>query len=143
MNTRRRRNSGTVPLPWEGRHAWLAQLFSLRRVRPLLIAALVVTLLVAAYDMAVQRSRVRESRAAIAEVRRAIAAFRAELDRCPRSTVELVHPPKAGAQYLDELPRDGWGRELLVRCPGTINSQSADVVSAGESGSFAIDDNIM
>ena len=143
MSTRKRRNGGMVPLPWEGRHAWLAQLFSLRRVRPLLISAFVVMLIFAGYGMAVRRTRIRESRAAIAEVRRAIAAFRAELDRCPRSTVELVHPPKAGAQYLDELPRDGWGRELLVRCPGTMSPQSADVVSAGESGSFSIDDNIM
>ena len=143
MSTRRKRTARNVPLPWEGRHAWIAQLFSLRRVRPLLIAGAIVTAIIAAYDMAVQRSRVRESRAAIAEVRRAIAAFRAELDRCPRSTVELVHPPKAGAQYLDELPRDGWGHELLVRCPGTINPQSADVLSAGASGSFSVDDNIM
>lgn len=143
MSTPKKRTSNSVPLPWEGRYAWLAQFFSLRRVRPLLFVAVVVGLLLGAYNMADRRSRIRESRAAIAEVRRAIAAFRAELDRCPRSTVELVHPPKAGAQYLDELPRDGWGRELLVRCPGTIDTHSADVVSAGESGSFAIDDNIM
>lgn len=142
MSRRRKRQTGVVPLPWEGRNAWLTSVFSLHRFRSLLTIVIVAMLVIAAYEMAAERTKVRSTRAAIGEVRRAIGAFRLEMNRCPRSTVELVHPPKAGAQYLDELPKDGWDRELLVRCPGTLNPEVADVVSAGKSGSFAVDDNI-
>jgi len=71
------------------------------------------------------------------------ALFRAEVGRCPHSTVELVHPPRAAAQYLTEVPSDGWGRPLHVRCPGRLPGDPADVVSGGPSGSFSIDDSIM
>ena len=84
----------------------------------------------------------RTTRAAIAEVQRAVAAFRAETGRCPRSTVELVHPPRAAAHYLSELPTDGWGQPLHVQCPGWSNPDAAEVVSAGPSGSLWRGDNI-
>ena len=96
-----------------------------------------------AWGVADRRDRERVTRASIAEVQRAITAFRAEVGRCPHSTIELVHPPRAGAQYLSELPRDGWGRPLYVRCPGRNPSDTAEVLSAGPSGSFSVDDNLM
>lgn len=143
MSKRRKRPAGVVPLPWEGRGMWFSDVLSLRRIRPLIIASGVLALGLAAYDLSDNRTRQRATRSAISEVHRAIAAFRSEMERCPRSTVELVHPPKAGAQYLDELPRDGWDRELEVRCPGSRGPQFADVVSAGPSGRFDVDDNIL
>ena len=57
MSTRKKRTASNVPLPWEGRHAWIAQLFSLRRVRPLLIAGAVVMAVIAAYDQELNRLR--------------------------------------------------------------------------------------
>ena len=71
-----------------------------------------------------------------------MAGFVAELGRCPRSAVELVHPPKTGAHYLDELPTDGWGNALYIRCPGGDGKDVAEIVSAGPSASFLDDDNV-
>lgn len=144
MNAPRRKRSGpSVMLPWERRGSWHGGLGTARRVRALLLTLVACGIGAWGYQVADQRSRVRSTRAGIAEVQRAVAAFRAEVGRCPRSSVELVHPPKAGAKYLDEIPSDGWGQELYVRCPGRRDPGGAEVISAGPSGSFLKDDNIL
>ncbi len=88
-----------------------------------------------------ERERERLTRVAIDEVHRAIVRFRAEVGRCPRSMGELAHPPRGGSHYLRETPLDGWGRALHMRCPGLDDPDGADVISAGPSGSLAVDDN--
>ena len=144
MSPRRNRRSGSaVLLPWERRKALVASFFSLRRWRGLLLASLLGSCVASAWQLADRRTRIRSTRASIAEVQRAVGAFRAEMGRCPRSKTELVHPPRGGARYLTEVPTDGWGRELYVRCPSPENASTAEVVSAGPSGSFSVDDNIM
>jgi len=140
---KRGRTQRTVYLPWEQRYAWMADLASGRIWRPLLLVTFLGSGLWLIWSEADTRSRVRVTRAAIAEAQRAVAAFRAEVGRCPRSTVELVHPPKASASYLSELPTDGWGRALYVRCPHRYDATTAEVISAGPSGSFLDDDNIL
>jgi hypothetical protein len=132
-----------VLLPWERRSALLGDLLTGRRWRSLALSALLLGLVVAAFRVADRRTKIRSTRAAIAEVQRAVAAFRAELGRCPRSTTELVHPPRAAARYLSEMPTDGWGRELYVRCPAPHDPHAALVISAGPSGSFAEDDHVL
>jgi hypothetical protein len=142
MSAARRRSVPSVLLPWERRKAWLTELRSMRQWRSLLLLGLLMTGLGAAWTVANERTRARSTRSAIAKVKRAVAAFHAEMSRCPKSKTELVHPPRAGAQYLTEIPTDGWGRELLVRCPAPGDPSGAEVISAGPSGSFADDDNI-
>jgi hypothetical protein len=144
MNVRRkRRSSGALLLPWERKGAWLSQLSSARRWRGLLGSLALALLVLAALQSADRKSRIRATRAAIAEVQRAVTAFRAEMGRCPRSTTELVHPPRIGARYLLEAPTDGWGRDLYIRCPSPHDPTGAEVVSAGPSGSFSENDNIL
>ena len=144
MSPRKNRRSGSaVLLPWERRRAWVASLFSRKRWRGFSIVVVVGLAVTAAWQVADQRARVRRTRASIAEVQRAVAAFRAEMGRCPHSKTELVHPPRGGARYLTEVPSDGWGHELFVRCPSPLDPNTAEVVSAGPSGSFSVDDNIM
>jgi hypothetical protein len=133
----------TVLLPWERRRAWFSELRSGRRWRVVSGVALLALFVWSAWQVADRRARVRTTRASIAEVQRAVAAFRAEMGRCPRSKTELVHPPRSGAHYLDEIPSDGWGRELLIRCPSARDPAAAEVISAGPSGSFSSDDQIM
>lgn len=133
----------TVLLPWEGRRAWLSELRSGRRIGALLLGLTVAGMVAWAFAEADARARIRSTRAAIGETRRAVIAFRSEIGRCPRSVIELVHPPKSGARYVEDTPIDGWGNELLIRCPGRLEPTSADVISAGPSGSFAVDDNIL
>lgn len=144
MNTRRKKAlSHTVLLPWEHRDAWYSGLVLGRRWRGLTLLGLLAMFLLGAWNVADHRSRVRSTRASIAEVKRAVAAFRTELGRCPRSKTELAHPPRAGARYLNEIPTDGWGNELLVRCPAPHDPSTVEVISAGPSGSFSEDDHVL
>jgi hypothetical protein len=139
---RRRPQRSPILLPWERQNAWLRELVSGQRWRSLLTGLCVVGVLAFAYRAADHRARVRSTRAAIAEARRAVETFVAEMGRCPRSTVELVHPPKTGAHYLDSVPTDGWGNTLYVRCQGGGGYDIAEVISAGPGGSFLDDDNV-
>jgi len=139
---KRKKQRRDVFLPWERRTVWFTELISRRLWRTLLLVLILLGGVLVTWRVADFRARVRMTRAAIAEVQRAIINFRAEIGRCPRSTVELVHPPRASAHYLNELPDDGWERQLYVRCPDHRNPGSALVVSAGPSGFFSKDDNI-
>ncbi len=139
----RSRKGRGISLPWEQRGVWARQVLAGPRWK---VALLVLLLLLGAWGVAraaMDQAHLRETRAAIAEVHRAIESFRADLGRCPRSTQELVDPPRPGRGYLREIPTDGWGRRLWVRCPGRDDPAGADVVSAGPSGSFFVDDNVM
>jgi hypothetical protein len=137
-----RRARRGIALPWERRGAWIGQLFTRRRFGVVVGVALAVAAVLGLWRTADERARIRATRAAIAVVRRGAAEFREDLGRCPRSTVELVHPPRTGVRYLAELPVDGWGRPLYVRCPGAADPEAIDVVSAGPSGDFFNDDNV-
>lgn len=131
-----------VALPWERRGAWLRELLAGRRWKVLVLLALALIVLALVWSAAEQRQRERETRATIGEIKRGIAAFRADFGRCPHSISELLHPPRSGARYLRDVPVDGWDRAFFVRCPGRYDPHGADVVSAGPSGSFLNDDNI-
>lgn len=147
MNTRttrsRRLQPRSILLPWERRSAWLGRLALGRISAVLSLVVATIALLSFAYRAADERARVRATRAAIAEARRAVTAFVAELGRCPHSTTELLHPPKAGADYLTEVPVDGWGQRLYIRCPGHRPDDVAEVIAAGATGSFLVDDHVL
>ncbi len=137
----RRTQRERIALPWErpGR-PWRAA--SGGRGGKVILGALLAC--VAAWALVREtneRARIRDTEVAIAQVRGAIDQFRVDMGRCPASNSELMHPPNAQKQYLDELPLDGWGRPLQVRCPGTFGDEP-DVISAGPSGSLLTDDNI-
>ncbi|MEM9191092.1 MAG: type II secretion system protein GspG [Myxococcota bacterium] len=131
-----------LSLPWERRGAWFRGLVAGPRWKVALLAIGVVAIVVVLFQAADRHGRYRTTRAAIAEVQRAISEFRHDLGRCPRSTVELLHPPRSGTRYLRDMPDDGWGQQLFVRCPARHDEFSAEVVSAGPSGSFFVDDNV-
>ena len=140
--TRRRRGTRSISLPWERRGAWIRELLAGRRWKVLLAALVGLAVLYGVGRAAEQRKRERETRAAIAEIKRGLSAFRADLGRCPHSLHELMHPPRSGRRYLRQVPLDGWGNTFFVSCPGRYDPEGADVASAGPSGNFLIDDNI-
>jgi hypothetical protein len=137
-----KRGSPSIALPWERRGAWMRELLAGRRWKVLLAMAALALLLYTAFRSAEHRSKVRDTRASITEIKRAIASFRADMGRCPHTIHELMHPPRSGRRYLRHIPIDGWGRAFWVRCPGRYDPEGADVVSAGPSGSFLDDDNL-
>lgn len=138
----RKSRTVNVTLPWERRGNFVRQLFQGSRIRGLLALAILMACAAGVYSVADTRSRQRQTRVAIHEVKRAILLFRSQVGRCPRSTTELVHPPRSRTRYLRALPKDGWDRPLWVRCPAHDDPDGADVISAGQSGSFFVDDNI-
>ena len=138
----RRTTSTNVTLPWERRGTAFRRFLRGPRWKIAVAAFALVGLAALVVDTADARGRLRRTRATIAEVHRAIALFRAQVGRCPRSTTELVHPPRSRTRYLREVPKDGWGRPLWLRCPGLDDPDGQDVLSSGPSGSFFVDDNI-
>jgi len=138
----RKKHESALTMPWEGRGAWVRDLFFGKRVRYLPWIVLSVSFVALLLFTAQRRQETRETRIVIESVHRAITAFRLDFGRCPSSMTELVHPPRAGVRYLDTEPRDAWGEPLWVRCPGRYDEDDADVVSAGPSRNFLNDDNI-
>lgn len=131
-----------LPLPWERTKRPLRTPVSGRRLVPLLGVVALVGLSIATYVLGDRRADVRATRAMLAEVERATRAFVSDLGRCPEDTSELVHPPKSGLTYLSEAPLDAWGRKPHLRC-ASGEHPSIEVLSAGPSGSFLDDDNVL
>ncbi len=137
----RRRHRERVSLPWEGRGRRWRGGFGNARWRSVLGLLAMTALAIGFTRHARERIRVRDSQVAVAQVKQAVDRFRADVGRCPKSEMELLHPPLSQKHYLDSMPNDGWGRPLSVRCPGYFEDE-AEVISAGPSGSLLKDDNI-
>ncbi|MCX7807062.1 MAG: type II secretion system protein GspG [Deltaproteobacteria bacterium] len=137
-----RHSPSPLRIPWKSRWAQLFVLVSgpWLRITPWLL--LLFALLFWMVKHAERQYRIRHTRVIIDKVHRAISAFRLDFGRCPASMTELLHPPRSGVRYLDEAPKDAWGRPLWIRCPARYDENDADVVSAGPSGNFLIDDNV-
>ena len=131
---KRRRKSGIV-IPWE-RHGRVLDVIRAARVHKVLALALALAALVWVFRHDAERSRLRETRAAIAELGRAVSLFRADHGRCPRGLRELTRPPSGGAPYVREVPRDGWGHAFALVCPGRMTPDIADVRSRGPDGTW-------
>jgi hypothetical protein len=142
MTARSRTPLPSIALPWERRGTPLRALVAGGRWRWWIAAFVASAIGLGIWQSAEERRRERVTRQVIAETRRALALFREEVGRCPHSFRELLHPARAGRRYLREMPVDGWGRPLWVRCPGRYDPDDFDVVSAGPSGNFLVDDNI-
>ncbi len=138
----RRPATSSLALPWERRGTRIRELLSGGRWRVLLALVLAAAAGYGIWQSVEARAKVRQTRAVITEVRRAVAQFRQDFGRCPYSLRELVQPSRAGTRYLQEMPEDAWGNPLWVRCPGRYDPDGLYVVSAGPSGNFLVDDNI-
>jgi general secretion pathway protein G len=56
---------------------------------------------------------------------------------CPKGLDDLV-----AQKYLPKKAKDPWGRELILRCPGTVNTDGVDVVSLGPDGQEGTADDV-
>ena len=142
MAKKKTKSSTRLSLPWERADSILYAVVSGRRVWPLLLMTTATLVLALAYWVENQRGNLLSTRATLAEVERATHAVVHGIGRCPHSTEELVHPPKSGTRYLAFAPVDAWGNPLRLSC--ALGEQSViEVMSAGPSGSFLTDDNVM
>ena len=142
MAKRARKRSPRLALPWEREDSLVRGLFTGRRVLPFVMLAAVAALLGDAYWLGGRRADILATRATLSEVSQATESFVHDVGRCPRSLNELLHPPRSGVLYLHELPSDAWGRGLYLSCVGNAPAE-IEVLSAGPSGSFLDDDNVM
>ncbi|MBI2897100.1 MAG: type II secretion system protein GspG [Deltaproteobacteria bacterium] len=131
---KRRHRSGIV-IPWErGSAVW--GVLQGRWVRSLALATGIVLGFWWIFRHDDNQARVRETRAAVSELSRAVGAFRADTGRCPTTLAEVARPSDAASAYLREIPRDGWGRRFSMICPGRRNPDSADIRSMGPDGTW-------
>ena len=142
MTRRARKRTPRLALPWERERGPFLTLPSRRRVWPTLVLVLAAGFLSVAYWIGGRRAQLNATRAALGEVHSATRAFLSDIGRCPHDARELVHPPRSGVHYLSEPPVDAWGRALHLRCVDGPKPE-IEVMSAGESGSFLDDDNIL
>ncbi len=142
MSGRKKSHDTRLSLPWEHGQNAIAALVSSRRVVPLLSLIGVLLGGAGAFFMGGRRADMLATRATVHEVERATRTFIRDVGRCPHGPPELVHPPKSGVHYLSGLPEDAWGHALYFRCTDGDQPQ-IEVVSAGPSGSFLDDDNVM
>ena len=118
-----------IRFPWE-RHGGLFRVLQLGRLRPALavLAALGFLLLIALREQ--HRSGVRQTRATLLSVRRALDAFRADNDGgCPPSLDKAKNYGN-----FKEIPSDAWGRPLRFVCPGQHPGADYELSSDGPDG---------
>jgi hypothetical protein len=139
----RKKRVAQLPLPWERTRRPLASGVSLRRLGPTVGLVLGAGSVIGAYALGTRHESVASTRALLAEVRSATRAFVSDVGRCPRDTRELMHPPRTGREYLGEPPVDAWGQPVYLRCIDDAGHLHIEVLSAGPSGSFVDEDNIM
>lgn len=138
---RRRRRRAELPLPWERGVGGLREVVFGRRTLPAAGLVLLAGGLFGLYRLGVRSTDHDTTLASIDEVQRAARAFVVDMNRCPRSPSELVHPPKTGVHYLERVPRDAWNQDLYFECH--LDGQPVvTVTSAGPSGSLLVDDNL-
>jgi hypothetical protein len=138
---RRRQQPSSVRLPWEDRRG-IRRFLERSRLSVVFGLAVFGLLAFLVTRAAANRQRRSETRATIGQVHRAVSRFRADQGRCPRNMTEMLHPPRGRMTYLHGEPRDAWGNAILLTCPAPDDPDTQEVVSAGPSGDFLVDDNI-
>jgi general secretion pathway protein G len=127
-----RRRSATerrIFFPWESRGGLWRRL-RLGRVRPLVLAALLVAFLVTVAVRERSRAGVRQTRATLLDVRAALDSYMADHDGgCPENLGGVV-----GYGSFGTPPADAWGRPLRLVCPGRREGQRYELSSDGPDG---------
>jgi len=56
---------------------------------------------------------------------------------CPKGIDDLV-----AQKYLPKKQKDPWNRDIIIRCPGTVNTDGVDVMSLGPDGQEGTADDV-
>lgn len=124
-----RRKEHKIFFPWEGRLGWRGWA-RLGHVRALFIVSIALSFLVFVIMRERRASGVRQTRARLGDVGRALENYRAVNDgACPKSLDEL---PEYGA--FETVPPDAWGRQLRLICPTDRIGYQYELMSDGPDG---------
>jgi general secretion pathway protein G len=77
------------------------------------------------------------AQAQVNDVAAKIVQFMADNSDCPKTLDDLV-----AQKYLPKKAKDPWNRDLIIRCPGTVNTDGVDVVSIGPDGQEGTADDV-
>jgi general secretion pathway protein G len=125
----RRASETRIFFPWEGRGG-LRRYFAFGRVRPLIYAAALLTALVWIGVRERRDSGIRQTRATLLDMRRAVDTYIADHEGgCPES----LDAARAYAR-LEEPARDAWGRPLRLVCPSDVPGLEYELMSDGPDG---------
>ena len=126
---RKRNNDSRILFPWEARRG-LSALRGLGRLRPLFVVLGVIGLVVLIGIRERRRSGIRQTRAALLDVRRALDSYLADHDGgCP-AALDAIVPYSA----FKTVPTDAWGRQLRFVCPARLGEDRYQLMSDGPDG---------
>jgi hypothetical protein len=129
MRSRRLMSDHRIFFPWESRGGFVRRL-RLGRVRPFLTGALMLGLVFLIAMRERHASGVRQTRAELLRVRRAVDAYLAEHNGgCPPD-LEAVKPFGG----FKQTPRDAWSSPLRLLCPGRREGSAYELMSDGPDG---------
>jgi general secretion pathway protein G len=118
-----------ILFPWEGRGG-LRRFFRLGRLRPFVVIFGAVFFVTFVGVRERRASGVRQTRATLVGVRRAVDAYLADHDGgCPPSLEKA-----AEEAHVEVTPRDAWGRPLRLVCPGRWEGARYELMSDGPDG---------
>ncbi|HEX3774506.1 MAG TPA: type II secretion system protein GspG [Polyangiaceae bacterium] len=120
---------GRIWFPWE-RRGGLRSLLMLGRVGPVLVVFGVLGFIAILGVRERQSAGIRQTRATLIEVRRAVDAYRADNDGgCPASLDKL-----SDYGNFKETPSDAWGHALRFTCPSHREGEAYQLSSDGPDG---------
>jgi hypothetical protein len=126
----RRIRDHRIFFPWEIRGGGLLGWLALGRMRPVVLAFAVVALVVGIASSERHRAGVRQTRATLIDVRRAVDRYVADHDGgCPPDLAAAVD-----YAHVDTTPRDAWGHTFRLICPSDQKEQTYELMSDGPDG---------
>jgi len=129
MARKRATSDQRIYFPWEGRGG-LRRFLRVGRVGPVLVVGGVLAFVLLVSMRERTRSGIRQTRATLVDLRRAVDAYLAEHEgACPPNLQAVL-------DYGDfkEMPRDAWGQPFRLVCPGRPDGRSYDLLSDGPDG---------
>lgn len=125
----RLRSRSSIFFPWEGRRG-LHRVFRAGRIKPVLWLLGVVAFLTFIGAREREQSGIRETRATLLGVRRALDAYMAENEgACPKSLESVLD-----FATFQSVPNDAWGNPFRLVCPARRAGERYEILSDGPDG---------
>jgi general secretion pathway protein G len=126
---RKRHSQQRILFPWDVRVGVLRWLL-LGRMRSILTVGAVVLFVSLIAMREREQSGVRQTRAALFDIRRAVESYMAEHDGACPPNLESVAPLVKG----EGIRKDAWQRPLELSCPGKRSGLAYELMSDGPDG---------
>jgi general secretion pathway protein G len=126
---RRQRRDQRILFPWELRVGFLRWLL-VGRLRAVAAVVFVGGVVITIVHRESRAAGIRETRATLVDMRRAVDTFLADRDGACPARLEDVLPFTKRAT----VPRDAWGNPLRLICPGKQPGVSFELMSDGPDG---------